>query len=73
MFFSVVTANLMGFEESRKHFLSLTYHELQCLCKRYNLPANKAHTQLARSLASLLEVNIYVLMELPLHPLQSMT
>jgi hypothetical protein len=73
IFFCVATANLMGFEESRKHLLSLNYHELQCLCKRYNLPANKTHTQLATSLASLLEVNIYVVMELPLHSLQSMT
>ncbi|TVU08961.1 hypothetical protein EJB05_42389 [Eragrostis curvula] len=45
----------MGYEESQKHLLSLSYHELQCLCKRYNLPANKSHTQLASSLASLLE------------------
>ncbi|KAK3129731.1 hypothetical protein QOZ80_6BG0483930 [Eleusine coracana subsp. coracana] len=48
----------MGFEDSRKHLLCLSYHELQCLCKRYNLPANKSHTQLASSLASLLEESL---------------
>ncbi|KAK3132954.1 hypothetical protein QOZ80_6AG0530010 [Eleusine coracana subsp. coracana] len=48
----------MGFEDSRKHLLCLSYHELQCLCKRYNLPANKSHTQLANSLASLLEESL---------------
>jgi hypothetical protein len=30
------------------------------LCKSYNLPAKKTHTQLASLLASLLEVSIYV-------------
>jgi hypothetical protein len=51
----------MGYEESKKHLLSLSYPELQCLCKRYNLPAKKTHSQLASSLASLLEVSIYVM------------
>uniref|UniRef100_A0A0A9E7R7 SAP domain-containing protein n=1 Tax=Arundo donax TaxID=35708 RepID=A0A0A9E7R7_ARUDO len=48
----------MGYEESKKHLLSLSYNELQSLCKRYNLPANKTHTQLASSLASLLEASL---------------
>uniref|UniRef100_A0A0A8YHZ8 SAP domain-containing protein n=1 Tax=Arundo donax TaxID=35708 RepID=A0A0A8YHZ8_ARUDO len=47
----------MGYQESKKHLLSLSYTELQCLCKRYNLPANKTHPQLASSLASLLEAS----------------
>lgn len=50
-------ANPMGYEESKKHLLSLSYPELQCLCKRYNLPAKKTHSQLASSLASLLEAS----------------
>uniref|UniRef100_A0A0E0IMB7 Uncharacterized protein n=1 Tax=Oryza nivara TaxID=4536 RepID=A0A0E0IMB7_ORYNI len=45
----------MGLEESQKHLLGLNYHELQSLCKQYNLPANKSHSQLASSLALFLE------------------
>jgi len=45
----------MGYEESKNHLLCLSYQELQCLCKRYNLPAKKTHSQLASSLALLLE------------------
>uniref|UniRef100_A0A0D9XFL8 Uncharacterized protein n=1 Tax=Leersia perrieri TaxID=77586 RepID=A0A0D9XFL8_9ORYZ len=45
----------MGLEESQKHLLGLSYHELQSLCKQYNLPANKNHSQLASSLALFLE------------------
>ncbi|KAG2636175.1 uncharacterized protein LOC120661232 isoform X4 [Panicum virgatum] len=45
----------MGYEESKNHLLSLSYQELQCLCKRYNIPAKKTHSQLASSLALLLE------------------
>ncbi|CAN6198522.1 unnamed protein product [Urochloa humidicola] len=45
----------MGYEESKSHLLSLSYQELQCLCKRYNLPVKKTHSQLASLLASLLE------------------
>ncbi|KAL5201517.1 hypothetical protein ABZP36_035871 [Zizania latifolia] len=41
----------MAWEENRKHLLGLSYHELQYLCKQYNLPANKSHYQLASSLA----------------------
>jgi hypothetical protein len=59
--FKLLIANPMGYEESKKHLLSLSYPELQCLCKRYNLPAKKTHSQLASSLASLLEVSIYVM------------
>lgn len=58
-FFSI--ANPMGYEESKNHLLSLSYPELQCLCRRYNLPSKKTHSQLASSLASLLEVSIYVM------------
>ncbi|XP_062198652.1 uncharacterized protein LOC133901337 isoform X2 [Phragmites australis] len=47
----------MGYEESKKHLLGLSYHELQCLCKRHNLPANKIHARLASSLALLLEAS----------------
>ncbi|XP_066390556.1 endochitinase A-like isoform X2 [Miscanthus floridulus] len=47
----------MGYEESKNHLLSLSYPELQCLCKRYNLPAKKTHSQLASSLASMLEAS----------------
>jgi hypothetical protein len=50
----------MAYEESKNHLLSLSYQELQCLCKRYNLPSKKTHSQLASSLALLLEVSIYV-------------
>ncbi|XP_040383673.1 uncharacterized protein LOC102709308 isoform X2 [Oryza brachyantha] len=45
----------MGLDESQKHLLGLSYHELQSLCKQYNLPANKSHSQLASSLALFLE------------------
>jgi hypothetical protein len=45
----------MPYEESKNHLLSLSYQELQCLCRRYNLPAKKTHSQLASSLALLLE------------------
>ncbi|XP_062193384.1 uncharacterized protein LOC133896777 isoform X2 [Phragmites australis] len=48
----------MGYEESKKHLLRLSYQELQSLCKRYKLPANKTHTQLASSLALLLEASL---------------
>ncbi|KAJ1290404.1 hypothetical protein BS78_02G240500 [Paspalum vaginatum] len=47
----------MGYEDSKNHLMSLSYLELQCLCKRYNLPAKKTHSQLASSLASLLEAS----------------
>ncbi|WVZ65554.1 hypothetical protein U9M48_014897, partial [Paspalum notatum var. saurae] len=47
--------NPMGYEDSKNHLMSLSYLELQCLCKRYNLPVKKTHSQLASSLASLLE------------------
>ncbi|CAL5073354.1 unnamed protein product [Urochloa decumbens] len=47
----------MGYEESKNHLLSLSYQELQCLCKRYNLPVKKTHSQLASFLASLLEAS----------------
>ncbi|CAL5082332.1 unnamed protein product [Urochloa decumbens] len=47
----------MGYEESKNHLLSLSYQELQCLCKRYNLPVKKTHSQLASLLASLLEAS----------------
>ncbi|CAN6211264.1 unnamed protein product [Urochloa humidicola] len=47
----------MGYEESKKHLLTLSYQELQCLCKRYNLPVKKTHSQLAGLLASLLEAS----------------
>ncbi|KXG36006.1 hypothetical protein SORBI_3002G263200 [Sorghum bicolor] len=50
-------ANPMGYEESKNHLLSLSYPELQCLCKKYNLPAKKTHSQLASLLASLLEAS----------------
>jgi hypothetical protein len=60
-FFFVSIANQMGYEESKNHLLSLSYPELQCLCKRYNLPAKKTHSQLASSLASMLEVSIYAM------------
>jgi len=60
-FFFVSIANPMGYEESKNHLLSLSYPELQCLCKRYNLPAKKTHSQLASSIASLLEVSVYVM------------
>uniref|UniRef100_A0A0E0QTS9 Uncharacterized protein n=1 Tax=Oryza rufipogon TaxID=4529 RepID=A0A0E0QTS9_ORYRU len=53
---SADAVNLMGLEESQKHLLGLNYHELQSLCKQYNLPANKSHSQLASSLALFLEV-----------------
>lgn len=52
-------ANPMGYEESKNHLLSLSYPELQCLCKKYNLPAKKTHSQLASLLASLLEVSTF--------------
>ncbi|KAL5205988.1 hypothetical protein ABZP36_034197 [Zizania latifolia] len=45
----------MAWEESQKHFLGLSYHELQSLCKQHSLPANKSHSQLASLLASFLE------------------
>jgi len=51
----VSVANPMGYEESKNHLLCLSYQELQCLCKRYNIPAKKTHSQLASSLALLLE------------------
>ncbi|KAI4988994.1 hypothetical protein ZWY2020_036311 [Hordeum vulgare] len=47
--------NLMGWEKNEKHLLSLSLQSLQSLCKEYNLPANKTHPQLARSLAIHLE------------------
>lgn len=57
---SADAVNLMGLEESQKHLLGLNYHELQSLCKQYNLPANKSHSQLASSLALFLEVSYIV-------------
>ncbi|XP_037442644.1 uncharacterized protein LOC119311118 isoform X2 [Triticum dicoccoides] len=45
----------MGWEKNEKHLLSLSLQSLQSLCKEYNLPANKTHPQLARSLAIYLE------------------
>ncbi|KAG8057396.1 hypothetical protein GUJ93_ZPchr0002g26581 [Zizania palustris] len=48
----------MAWEENRKHLLGLSYHELQYLCKQYNLPANKSHYQLASSLAFFLAKDI---------------
>ncbi|TVU08958.1 hypothetical protein EJB05_42386, partial [Eragrostis curvula] len=53
------TTDPMGYEESQKHLLSLSYLELRCLCIRYNLPADKSHTPANKShthtqLASLL-------------------
>uniref|UniRef100_A0ACD5XUA1 Uncharacterized protein n=1 Tax=Avena sativa TaxID=4498 RepID=A0ACD5XUA1_AVESA len=45
----------MGWEETEKYLLSLSHQNLQSLCKQYNIPANKNHSQLARSLAMLLE------------------
>ncbi|CAM0952410.1 unnamed protein product [Alopecurus aequalis] len=45
----------MGWEETQKHLLGLSHQSLQSLCKQYNLPANKNHSQLAASLAMLLE------------------
>ncbi|KAK8460131.1 hypothetical protein SEVIR_2G282900v4 [Setaria viridis] len=56
----------MGYEESKNHLLSLSYQELQCLCKRYNLPAKKTHTQLASLLASLLEASPPAALTIPL-------
>lgn len=47
----------MGYEDIKNHLLSLSYLELQCLCKRYNLPAKRTHSQLASSLALLLEAS----------------
>ncbi|XP_051188834.1 uncharacterized protein [Lolium perenne] len=45
----------MGLEETQKRLLSLSHQNLQSFCKQYNLPANKTHSQLASSLAVLLE------------------
>ena len=66
-------ANPMGSEESKNHLLCLSYQELQCLCKRYNIPAKKTHSQLASSLALLLEVSIYVTFEIYIFLLQSLS
>ncbi|KAL5784046.1 hypothetical protein ACOSQ2_006438 [Xanthoceras sorbifolium] len=37
---------------------SLSRKELQCLCKRYSLPANKSSSEMAKSLASHFEKNL---------------
>ncbi|KAL6845957.1 hypothetical protein ACP4OV_023405 [Aristida adscensionis] len=47
----------MVYEEILKHVLSLSYVELQCLCRKHDLPTNKSHTQLARSIATMLEAS----------------
>lgn len=43
----------MGHQESLELYLNLSRRELQLLCKKKNLPANRSHAQLARSLALL--------------------
>ncbi|KAL6601271.1 hypothetical protein ACP70R_007155 [Stipagrostis hirtigluma subsp. patula] len=47
----------MGYEESLKHILGLSYRELQSLCKKHNLPTNKPRAQLASSIALMLEAS----------------
>ncbi|KAM0946558.1 hypothetical protein DsansV1_C09g0096231 [Dioscorea sansibarensis] len=42
----------MGRQESLEFYLNLSRKELQGLCKRSNLPANRSHVQLAKSLVS---------------------
>ncbi|KAF3336595.1 hypothetical protein FCM35_KLT19181 [Carex littledalei] len=43
---------LMGYKESYEAYINLSRKELQGLCKRHNLPANKCQSELAKSLAS---------------------
>ncbi|KAJ0972338.1 hypothetical protein J5N97_020297 [Dioscorea zingiberensis] len=45
-------SELMGHQESLEFYLNLSRKELQGLCKKYNLPANRSHAQLAKSLVS---------------------
>ncbi|XP_020088831.1 uncharacterized protein LOC109710562 isoform X1 [Ananas comosus] len=42
----------MGYHENLQLYLNLPRKELQKLCKEHNLPANKSHSQLAKSLTS---------------------
>ncbi|KQJ88857.1 uncharacterized protein LOC100839736 isoform X1 [Brachypodium distachyon] len=45
----------MELGECQKRLLSLSFRNLQSLCKQYNLPANKSRWELASELAMLLE------------------
>lgn len=47
----------MGRQESLEFYLNLSRKELQGLCKGSNLPANRSHVQLAKSLVSHFKVN----------------
>ncbi|XP_078165010.1 uncharacterized protein LOC144559756 isoform X2 [Carex rostrata] len=42
----------MGYKESYEAYINLSRKELQGLCKKHNLPANKCQSELAKSLAS---------------------
>ncbi|WOL17917.1 hypothetical protein Cni_G26710 [Canna indica] len=44
---------MMGYQESLEFYLKMSRKELQQLCKQHDLPANRSHAQLAKSLFSL--------------------
>lgn len=46
----------MGYKESYEAYINLSRKELQGLCKKHNLPANKCQSELAKSLASYFKV-----------------
>ncbi|XP_038970449.1 uncharacterized protein LOC103706020 isoform X1 [Phoenix dactylifera] len=45
---------MMAYQENLEFYFNLSRRELQGLCKKHNLPANRSHAQLAKSLASFL-------------------
>ncbi|XP_072972340.1 uncharacterized protein [Typha angustifolia] len=45
----------MGYQENLELYLKFSRKELQALCKKHHLPANKSHSHLAKSLASYLK------------------
>jgi len=47
----------MEHQESLELYLNLSRRDLQVLCKSNKLPANRSHTELAKSLASFFKVN----------------
>lgn len=57
----------MGYKESYEAYINLSRKELQGLCKKHNLPANKCQSELAKSLASYFKV-FYRIPKIPFMP-----